>query len=319
MPFIAEEKIVEVQRATDIVQVIGEYLPLKKAGSRYKALCPFHDEKTPSFMVNPTTQLFYCFGCHKGGNVFTFVMAQEKVDFPEALKMLARRAGVTVTFSEKESSSEKEKTELLRINRWAAEWYHRNLMDTDAGQGVLEYVDKRGISRPMVARFLLGHSPPARAALLSAARKEGLSEQRLVQAGLVRPAIEGKDACDWFRGRLMFPIFDVRGSVIGFGARSLDGSEPKYLNTAETWLFSKGRNLYGLNFAKETAARLGKLCIVEGYTDVIMAHQHGIEWAVASCGTALTEEHVRLVRRYAGERGSPWSMTATTPDRRRHS
>jgi DNA primase len=301
VPFVPEEKIVEIQRATDIVQLIGEYLPLKKSGSRYWALCPFHDEKTASFSINPATQFFHCFGCHKGGTAFNFIMAQEKVDFPEAVKMLAKRAGIALTFSERDVTAEKEKTELLEANRWAATWFHRNLIETDAGQSVLEYVRKRGISGPMAARFLMGYAPDSWTALLSAARKEGISEARLVQAGLVRPAAEGKDARDWFHGRLMFPIFDVRGSVIGFGARSLDGSEPKYLNTPETWIFSKGRNLYGLNFAKDAAAKIGKLCIMEGYTDVILAHQHGVEWAVASCGTALTEDHVRLIRRYATE------------------
>ncbi|MBI3096709.1 MAG: DNA primase [Planctomycetes bacterium] len=312
---IAQESILEVQRATDIVNLVGEYLPLKRAGTSLKALCPFHDEKTPSFSVSPTRQTFHCFGCGKGGNVFGFVMEMDKVTFPEAVRHLAERAGVTLreTGGVKRREDGLDRNELYRVHRWAVDFYHRRLLDAPDAAGARAYLAERGLTPATIGRFLLGYAPDAWDGLLrAAAKKGGIPVRALQTVGLAMAKADGEGHYDRFRHRVMFPIFDTRDHAIAFGARVLPGppgktspeardpgsKPPKYINTPETPIFSKGREFYALNWAKPAISKAGALGIMEGYTDVILAHQFGFEHFVATLGTAMTREHVRLARRY---------------------
>jgi len=295
--FIPDEKVAEVQHATDIVRLISEYVPLKRSGSRFKALCPFHDEKTPSFIVNPDRQIFKCFGCGEGGDVFSFVMKHLHVDFPEAVRMLAQKAGIEIVEKER-GPSKGLKARVYDLNAWAAEFYCKHLK-TDSGRAARDYLEKRGITPETADKFKLGLSPAGWNGLLREAQKRGISQDALVEAGLAVKKERGTGAYDRFRGRLMFPIFDIRGNALGFGARALDGSEVKYINSPETPGFNKGRTLYALNAAKEAISARRLAVIVEGYTDVLMAHQHGVNYVVAVLGTALGRDHVRMLRRYA--------------------
>lgn len=297
---IPDDKKLEIQRATDIVELIQPYVPLKRTGANFKGLCPFHNEKTPSFIVSPARQTFHCFGCHKGGDCFTFLVEHDKVTFPEALKILADRAGIQVTFDEDPRGGGHGRAALLKLTQLAGDFFHRFYLDSMQAADVRAYVTRRGISPGAAAQFKLGYAPNAWDGLLTAARKKGVNEKALEEAGLVCPRRDGSGYYDRFRHRLVFPIWDGRDETVGFGARALDDSEPKYLNSPETSLFSKGRSLYGINFARGAAAKTGALCIVEGYTDVIVAHQFGFTNVVATLGTALTDEHLRLLRRYAG-------------------
>lgn len=296
---VTDEQKLEVRRLSDIVEVIQEYVPLKRAGANWKALCPFHEEKTASFTVSPTRQTFRCWGCSVGGDVFEFVMKKDGVTFPEALQFLADRAGVKLRMESGGDPGGEEKAELYRLCEWAAAWFQEQLGER-SGAEARKYVGTRGIDPSMVAEFRLGFAPDDWTRLLDAAKKAKFAEAIVERAGLAIKHESGR-VYDRFRNRLIFPIQDPRGRVIGFGGRSLDGSEPKYLNSPETPLFQKGRNLYALPQAREAAVKEGKLAIVEGYTDAIMAHQHGVKWFAATLGTALTRDHVGLVRRYASE------------------
>jgi DNA primase len=296
---ISDEDVLRVQRASDIVQVIQGFVgPLKRTGTNYKALCPFHEERTPSFSVSPAKQMYFCFGCHTGGDVIHFVMAHEKLEFPDAVRFLADRAGIVLQETESDGTAGLRK-KLYEINAWAAGFFQDLLANSAEGAGARAYVKSRGLDAAMTRDFRLGYAHPSWDRLLTAGRARGYTQDLLEQAGLAIRRQEGSGHYDRFRNRLMFPIVDPRNQVIGFGARSLDGSEPKYLNSPETTLFSKRRGLYGLNFAKESAAKDRRLYLMEGYTDVIMARQHGIEGAVATLGTALTPEHLGVLRRYA--------------------
>jgi DNA primase len=298
---ISEDKILEVQRTANIVDVVASYIPLKRAGSSFKALCPFHKEKTASFNVHPAKQIFHCFGCHKGGNVFSFVMAMEKIEFPEAVRRVAARYGITIVEERRETQKVEEgfRTQVFCLNRWAADFYVDYLASSPAAAAARAVLAKRALSKEILTRFAIGFSPDSWDTLLSEAKRHGFEEHLLEKAGLVLPGREGRGFYDRFRGRIMFPIVDVRDEVIGFGARILEGEGPKYINSPETVVFSKGRHFYGLNFARHKASDEGKLAIVEGYTDVMMAHQHGFEHVVATLGTALTPDHVSLARRFA--------------------
>ncbi len=300
--FIPDDTILEIQQATDIVDVISESLPLKKAGVNYKALCPFHEEKTASFVVNPIKQIYHCFGCHKGGNVFSFLMEHDKMDFPTAARTLAERAGIRLNLGAPESDYTREKrAELLKINRQVADFYHRCLMGNKEGEPARAYLEKRGFNKSMIARFLLGYAPPGWDNIIQFARKQNINLNYLEELGLILPRREKNGHYDRFRNRLMFPIFNTRDRVVGFGGRALDDSEPVYLNSPESSLFSKGKTLYGLNFAKDPAAKSGKLYVVEGYTDVMMAHQHGFESFIATLGTSLTPNHIKSIKRFVDE------------------
>jgi DNA primase len=301
MGFIPEEKIAELQATADIVEVVSDYIPLKRAGESYKALCPFHHEKTPSFVVSPKKQIYHCFGCGVGGNVFKFLMAMEKIDFPEAVRALGRRYGIELGETRAERTErDSQKEALYRTNELATAFYERLLFERPEGATAREYLERRSIGREAARKFRLGFSPTGWDGLIRHAEQHGVGTDLLEKTGL---ALKGKTGgyYDRFRGRLIFPIFDPLGRIIAFGARSLDGSEPKYLNSPEGPLFSKGRNLYGINFFRREA-RQNVIGVVEGYTDVIMAHQNGFNWFVASLGTAFTKEHARLMRRYSAER-----------------
>ena len=299
--FIQEDKVLEVQQATDIVELISEYIPLKKAGVNYKALCPFHDEKTPSFVVSPGKQIYHCFGCHKGGNVFSFLMGFEKLEFPEAVRHLADRSGIHLVMDDKGQYPRDKRADLIKLNRQVADQYHRQLLESKEGEAGRAYLEKRGFKQSIIARFLLGYALPSWDGLLSYARRSKWREDYLAELGLILKAQRKERWYDRFRGRLIFPIFNTRDRVVGFGGRILEEGIPVYLNSPESALFNKGKGLYGLNFAKGPANKKGELWVVEGYTDVLMAHQHGFEWVVATLGTALTTDHIKTIRRFVNK------------------
>ena len=290
---IPREKIEEVQRYTDIVVIVSQHVPLNRRGKNYIGLCPFHNEKTPSFTVSQEKQFYKCFGCGEGGSVFNFLMKKEGLSFSEAVRSLARKAGVDIP--QRRDASYDKRDYLYQANSLAAGFFQACL-SSEEGRQAREYLDKRGIDRGSIEKFRIGYAPDRWDGLLTAAQGKGISAETLLGAGLVI-AREGKKGCyDRFRNRLMFPISDLTGKVIAFGGRSLDGKEPKYLNSPETALFHKGGCLYGVDLARGDIFREKKVLVMEGYTDVIMAHQYGISWAVGLLGTALSEEHVRLLR-----------------------
>lgn len=299
---IPEEKIEQVRQATDIVEVISQYVPLKRAGKNLVGLCPFHKEKTPSFSVNPEKQFYKCFGCGEGGDVFTFLMRHDRLAYPEAVRLLAERRNIDITpASAADPKQSEQKALLYQINQWAATTFRQFLLTSPEGKQALEYLEKRHISREASAEFKIGYSLPAWDSILTLGKKEGYAEPQLEKAGLVIRRSDGSGYYDRFRNRLMFPIQDAQERVIGFGARTLADEEPKYLNSPETPLFSKGSVLYGIAPAKQAMQERRRALIMEGYTDVIMAHQHGLRWAVAVLGTALGAQHVAVLRRYADE------------------
>ena len=299
--FIPDDILDRIRQATDIVSLVRESLPLKKAGSAYKALCPFHREKTPSFHVNPERQIFKCFGCGVAGDIFTFVMKTEGVDFTEAATTLAERARIELPTHFTRSAPPGEKTRLYQVNAWAAEAFHYWLVKDAAGKETLQYLNDRGVTANTIERFHLGYSPDTWDSLLKAGRNRNHSPDLMLKAGLLSSNEQGDRRYDRFRGRLMFPIRDMKGRVIGFGARALDNSEPKYLNSPETPLFAKSRVLYGLDVARTGLKEKKQAIVVEGYMDTIMLHQYGITAAVGVLGTALTRDHVRLLRRFVSE------------------
>ncbi|WP_447974173.1 DNA primase [Nitrospira sp. Kam-Ns4a] len=305
---IPQDIIELIRERTDIAEVVSGYVTLTRAGQNLKGLCPFHSEKTPSFNVSPSRQIFHCFGCGVGGNVFTFLMKIEGKDFPEAVRELGRRAGIAVPEQVQgertAGAGARERERLHRINEAAAGFFHQALLDPAAGREALAYLTSRGIQRQTIEAFQLGLAPPGWDGLLTHLTKEGYAPAEVSQAGLAvpkEPAGRGTKAAagyyDRFRARLMFPIRDLRSRVIGFGGRVLGEGMPKYLNSPDSPLFQKGRCLYALDRAREAAARLGTLVIVEGYVDAITLHQSGLTHVAATLGTALTPEHLRLLRR----------------------
>ena len=290
---IPREKIEEVQRYTDIVVIVSQYVPLKRRGKNYIGLCPFHNEKTPSFTVSQEKQFYKCFGCGEGGSVFNFLMKKEGLSFSEAVRSLARKAGVDIP--QRRDASYDKRDYLYQANSLAAGFF-QTCLASEEGRQAREYLDKRGIDRGSIEKFRIGYAPDRWDGLLTVAQGKGISAETLLGAGLVIAREGKKGYYDRFRNRLMFPISDLTGKVIAFGGRSLDGTEPKYLNSPETALFHKGGCLYGVDLARGTIFREKKVLVMEGYTDVIMAHQYGISWAVGLLGTALSEEHVRLLR-----------------------
>ncbi|HEV8573288.1 MAG TPA: DNA primase, partial [Dehalococcoidia bacterium] len=293
-------EVEEVKARLDIVDVIGQYVQLHKAGRSFKAPCPFHNERTPSFIVTPERQSWHCFGaCGTGGDVITFVMKKEGMEFPEALKMLAVRAGVKLPERRVSQQDDRRAQRLYAANDAAAQWYRHLLLESSAAKEARAYLERRGIDEATAESFGLGFSLPAWEGLRDHLREAGFSDDELLRAGLL---VKGdSDLHDRFRGRLMFPIHDQKGRPAGFGARALDDSTPKYLNTAQTPIFDKSGLLYALHRATSGIRREGRAVIVEGYMDVIAAHQHGFDNVVASMGTALTERQVRLLRRSSGQ------------------
>ena len=293
----SEDVIEQVRNANDIVDVIGQYIKLTKKGSSYFGLCPFHGEKTPSFSVSPQKQIYYCFGCGAGGNVITFLMQYENYTFTEALKVLAERAHITlpeVSSSGYDRSQAELKEKLLEINRTAAMYYYEQLK-SEAGQiGYRYFREKRRLTDATITHFGLGFAPKSSDALYRFLKGRGYNDELLSQSGLV--VLSERGARDKFWNRVMFPIMDTNNRVVGFGGRVMGDGEPKYLNSPETKIFDKSRNLYGLNFAKRS--RKDYLLLCEGYMDVIALHQAGFTNAVASLGTAFNEKHAQLLRRY---------------------
>jgi DNA primase len=300
--FIPEEKISEIKNAADIVDVVSESVLLKKAGKNYIGLCPFHSEKTPSFTVSPDKQIFHCFGCSTGGNVFSFLMKQDGVSFPEAARHLAKRYGVDIPdrpLSPEQQKKINQRERLLDINRRAGSFYHQALLNSSAGQTARSYLAQRGISQQTIVDFKLGYARDGWDHLLRFFSDKRVSPLLLEKSGLIVPRKNKSGHYDRFRNRIIFPIFDVNTQVLGFGGRVLDDALPKYLNSPETALYNKSRSLYGIHRAKSKCRATGTVFIVEGYLDLLALHQHGIENSVATLGTALTAEHVKLLTRYA--------------------
>ncbi len=290
-----------IREKLDIVEVVREYVPsLRRAGRNYKANCPFHNEKTPSFTVNPDKKIFFCFGCSTGGDIFKFVMDIEGLTFPEAARKLAQKAGVEYGDEKAHpiSPEDRERLELKKIMKAAAAFYHKQLF-SPAGEKAKLYLGERRLSKATVEKFELGWAPATGKALMDELKKAGWSRDLALKAGLITER-EGGRVADTFRGRVIFPIKSQSGDVIAFGGRVLDPEGmPKYLTSPETPLFSKRKTLYGLHEALPQIRRSGRLLLLEGYMDVIGAHQHGVDWAVAPLGTNLTLEHSGIVKRYA--------------------
>jgi DNA primase len=301
---ISPEKIEEVKRRADIVDLVSEYVTLKKGGRNFLGLCPFHKEKTPSFTVNRDKQIFYCFGCGEGGNVLTFLMKMNNMSFPEAVRHLAGKTGVVIperilTRDEKEHSRTRD--EISHINRMAMKYFSENLF-SEAGKGARAYLSKRGVQDEVIKEFSIGFATDGWRNLKEYFEKAKVPLKLVERAGLIIPKTNGGGSYyDRFRGRLMFPIEGVAGNVIAFGGRILGEGEPKYLNTSESPVFIKGRNLYGLNRTKEDIRRKGYAILVEGYFDLITLWGAGSRNVVATLGTALTKEHIDLIRRYTDE------------------
>lgn len=295
--YYPDELVEEIREKNDIVSVVGEYVKLTRKGGSYFGLCPFHNEKTGSFSVSPQKQMYYCFGCHKGGNVFSFLMDYENYTFPEAVKVLGERVGVElpeIEYSESAKQQKDEKTKMLEMYKYAATFYYR-MLRTPYGQTGYQYLKKRGLTDETISHFGLGYSTKFGRDLYDFLKSKGFSDQMMMEAGLVSYS-EKAGTYDRFWNRVMFPIMDANHKVIGFGGRVMGDGEPKYLNSPETKIFDKSRNLYGLNFAR--ASRKDHMIICEGYMDVIALHQAGFTQAVASLGTALTENQCRLLARY---------------------
>ena len=287
----------ELIARNDIVDVVGSYVSLTPKGGSYWGCCPFHNEKTPSFHVLQDKQFYHCFGCKKGGGVINFIMEIENLSYPDAIRFLAKRVNMDVPEDRESADADRLRKRLLNLNRDAARWYYDVLQSPD-GAAVRAYLDKRAISRKIAVRFGMGASPDSWDALLRAMTAKGYTKQELLTAGLI-VANKNGGFYDKFRNRLMLPVIDVRGDVVGFGSRVIDKSEPKYMNSTETPVYSKRRVLYGLNLAKKTKRPNMILC--EGNLDVVTLHQAGFDNAVASMGTALTTEQIRLLGRYTKE------------------
>ena len=291
----------DLKRQADIVRIVQDYVSLKKAGANWVARCPFHKETKPSFSVNPSKEIFYCFGCQKGGSVFTFVMEIERVTFPEAIKIVAEKAGVPLPKMVDDGRFEARKRDsdqVIELNQWALAWWQDQLQG-NAARAVRDYLKQRGITEETSQTFKLGFAPDSWEALSTHLRQKGATQEQLEKSGLVVKK-EGGGSYDRFRGRLIFPVFDAQGKPVAFGGRTLDPEgEPKYLNSPETPAYTKGRHLYGLNLTRDEIRRQGFAILVEGYLDLIVPYQFGVRNLVASLGTALTPEQVKLIGRFA--------------------
>jgi DNA primase len=293
---IPQHVIEQIRDRSDVVEVVGAYVDLKRAGTNYKGLCPFHQERTPSFIVSPDRQTYHCFGCGKGGNVFQFLMEMDGVSFPEAVRELGQRAGIEVQ-SRPDEEARSENDALFQANTFAGHFYHDSLVKTAAGEKARKYLEGRGIPREVWRRFGLGYSPGTGEALAQAALSHRVPREVLLKLKLVMARDGGRGYYDYFRDRLMFPIIQPTSRVVGFGGRILGDGEPKYLNSAESPLFQKRRMFYGLDRA-HNAIRSGRFAyLVEGYTDLIRLHLAAVENSLATCGTAVTRDHAGRIRR----------------------
>lgn len=296
---IPREVVEEVRHRTDIVELIGSYVTLKRAGSNYNGLCPFHSEKTPSFTVFPDSESFYCFGCGAGGDCVTFVMKNDNLDYPSAVEVLANRAGITLTREKETRPGGLTRKRVHDMNKDAALFFHKCLMDPIGAEGLKYLTEKRRLSMPLIKHFGLGFAPGSFNILTDYMHKKGYTDQELAQGFLCGISQKNGRAYDYFRNRVIFPIIDTAGNVIAFGGRVMDDSKPKYLNSSDTPAFQKRKNLFALNFAKNHSA--DRLILCEGYMDVISLHAHGFENAVATLGTAITPEQARLMTKYTNQ------------------
>lgn len=302
MGLIPEEIITQVLERCDIVETIAGYIPLKRAGRNYKALCPFHNEKTPSFVVGTDKQIFHCFGCGTGGNVISFVMKQERIDFPEAVQILAQRAGISIPEDHPHrAQAQNFQQKLFDINHLTAQFFHTQLLSAvdPAAKAARKYLKDRQISLEAVKRCELGLAPDSWDRLLDFLRAKDISLNLMEKAGVIVPRENREGYYDRFRHRIIFPIFDVRARCLGFGARALNGDQgAKYINSPETAVYTKGQHLFGLHLTREAIRQKDEVIVVEGYLDFIIPFQAGVGNIVASLGTALTVEQIRLLRRY---------------------
>lgn len=295
--YINEDSIEKVKESIDIVSLISEYLPLKKSGTNYVGLCPFHNEKTPSFTVSESKEFFHCFGCGEGGDGVTFIMKKENLDFPGAIKFLADKYGIAIEEKQIDDKIVEERDRAYEINRDAARFFHENLTsDTRA----LNYLKKRKILPKLIRQYGIGYAKDSWNSLYNYLTTKGYTEQELEQVGLIGKRAGNKGYYDKFRNRIVFPIIDTKSRVVGFGGRVLDNSMPKYLNSPDTIVFNKGNHLYGLNLLNKFSSR-EKILLVEGYMDVISLYSRGINYSVASLGTALTTRQSKLLKRYGEE------------------
>lgn len=296
------DSVEQIRGRLSIEDVVGSYVALKKSGNHYKALCPFHNEKTPSFVISPDKQIAYCFGCHKGGDIFTFVQEMEHVDFKEALTILADRAGISLDFQGQGGSkkSKDEKDRLYQAMTEASNFFVQSLRDA-GGANVREYLHERGLTDDIIATYQLGFAPDTRNALMTHLLQKGFTHKEMAEVGLIR-ALDTTTAHyrDFFFRRLMFPVHDIRGRIVAFGGRTLSpDDEPKYLNSPETIIYHKSKIIYGLFYAKDTIKKEKRAVFVEGYMDVLALHQAGTLSAIASSGTAVTAEQLKEVKRFA--------------------
>ena len=303
MSMIPDDKVQEVRERAAILDVIADYVSLRKSGANYLGLCPFHGEKTPSFNVNPAREIFHCFGCGVGGNVFSFIMKMEGLSFPETVKFLAKRVGVTIeerppTAAEKRRVDERE--DLYRINELAVRFYRRILKEDQAGEAGRHYLERRGVDETVAETYRLGFAPDKWDSLTRYLEKQKASLETAEKLGLVRKRDNG-GYYDLFRNRLLFTISDPYGKPVGFGGRVLDDSLPKYINSPESPIYHKSEILFGIDLAKQSMREQGAAIIVEGYFDHLALYQAGVRYALATCGTALTSGHLNLLKRYAGK------------------
>lgn len=304
--FIPEEKIFEIKNATDIVDVVSESVLLKKSGRNHLGLCPFHSEKTPSFTVSYEKQIFYCFGCGAGGNVFAYLMKKEGFTFPEAVKHLAEKYGIDIPVEKttpEKSKKNSERDSIFSINKQAMEFFENCLLNGVAGKKALEYLNKREISEKIIADYHLGYAHDGWNTLFNFFNNNNISTSLIEKAGLIVKKNKSDGFYDRFRNRIIFPIFDINSQVIGFGGRVMDDSLPKYLNSPETIVFNKSGSLYGLNIAKSECRLTETVFIVEGYFDLLALHKNGIKNSVATLGTSITSEHVKILRAIIGKDG----------------
>ncbi|MCJ7484300.1 MAG: DNA primase, partial [Thermodesulfovibrionales bacterium] len=281
----------EIKSHIDIVEFISDYVALKKSGQNYKGLCPFHSEKTPSFMVSQTKQIFHCFGCAAGGDVVSFLMKHDNLPFGEALQYLAKKSGLKITDSAFDKNFSAKRQKILQVNEEAMKFYMGALRQSNTA---MAYLEQRGISEDALTTFSIGYAPDQRNTLSLHLKKMGHSDSILMNAGLA--VADGKGCRDWFRGRILFPICNMRNDIVAFGGRVMDNALPKYINSPETEIFKKSETLYAINLSKDEIRKKGYALIVEGYLDAIMCHQHGFKNTVAPLGTALTSRHVHKLK-----------------------
>ncbi|MDX2479804.1 MAG: DNA primase [Desulfuromusa sp.] len=298
---ISEGKINEVREQTDIVELISQYVSLKHSGANHTGLCPFHSEKSPSFSVNSARQFFHCFGCGVGGDVFSFLMKTEGLAFPDAVRKLAGRIGIELderALSPEEELRERQRERLYRVNEVAAAYFHQLLMDHPLGEPARKYMKARGYGRKAAGEYQIGFALDSWDGLKKHLEEQGLADEDARTLGLIRPGKQGRGDYDLFRGRLIFPVYDLSGRVVAFAGRVLDDGKPKYINSPESPVYHKGRVLFGLYQARQAMRQSGEVLLVEGYFDQLALYRAGFPQVVATCGTALTSDHARLIKRY---------------------